>query len=144
MHVGSSLASAHVLDLVSRALEEAGLSPADIDAIAYTKGSLLHVGVGPFAWGCSPGTRSDSSGPGMAAPLTVMAVVARMLSLMWKIPILGVNHCIGHIEMGRCAPLGLGSGQAPRSGAEQSATVAWILSAPPGLSRGPTTPPFST
>jgi N6-L-threonylcarbamoyladenine synthase len=32
--------------------------------------------------------------------LTV-ALVARTLSQLWKKPIIGVNHCIGHIEMGR-------------------------------------------
>jgi hypothetical protein len=25
----------------------------------------------------------------------------RTLSKLWKVPIIGVNHCIGHIEMGR-------------------------------------------
>jgi hypothetical protein len=24
-----------------------------------------------------------------------------MLSQMWRVPIVGVNHCVGHIEMGR-------------------------------------------
>lgn len=37
----------------------------------------------------------------MGAPLHVGAVVARMLSQIWGKPIVGVNHCIGHIEMGR-------------------------------------------
>jgi len=41
------------------------------------------------------------SGPGMGAPLVSVAVVARTLSQLWKLPIIGVNHCIGHIEMGR-------------------------------------------
>ena len=41
------------------------------------------------------------SGPGMGAPLVSVAVVARTLSQLWKVPIIGVNHCIGHIEMGR-------------------------------------------
>ena len=40
-------------------------------------------------------------GPGMGGPLLVVALVARTLSLMWKKPLIGVNHCIGHIEMGR-------------------------------------------
>lgn len=53
------------------------MKPSDIDAIAYTKG------------------------PGMGAPLVSVAVVARTLSQLWKLPIIGVNHCIGHIEMGR-------------------------------------------
>lgn len=39
----------------------------------------------------------------MGPPLNVCALVARTLSLMFKIPLIGVNHCIGHIEMGRLA-----------------------------------------
>lgn len=42
-----------------------------------------------------------TKGPGMAQPLSVGAMVARTLSQLYKIPIIGVNHCIGHIEMGR-------------------------------------------
>ncbi len=37
----------------------------------------------------------------MGAPLVSVAVVARTLAQLWKKPLLGVNHCIGHIEMGR-------------------------------------------
>ena len=37
----------------------------------------------------------------MGAPLVSVAVVARTLSKLWSKPIVGVNHCIGHIEMGR-------------------------------------------
>jgi N6-L-threonylcarbamoyladenine synthase len=37
----------------------------------------------------------------MYGPLTSAALVARTLSLMWNKPLVGVNHCIGHIEMGR-------------------------------------------
>jgi N6-L-threonylcarbamoyladenine synthase len=40
-------------------------------------------------------------GPGMGAPLIGVALVARMLSILWKKPLIPVNHCIGHIEMGR-------------------------------------------
>lgn len=39
----------------------------------------------------------------MGGPLRSCAVAARMLSLLWKIPLVGVNHCVGHIEMGRVA-----------------------------------------
>lgn len=39
----------------------------------------------------------------MAPPLQVGAIVARTLSLTHNIPLIGVNHCIGHIEMGRLA-----------------------------------------
>lgn len=37
----------------------------------------------------------------MGAPLISCAIVARMLSQLWNVPIIGVNHCVGHIEMGR-------------------------------------------
>lgn len=68
----------HVTELVHQALREAGnLAITDIDCICYTKG------------------------PGMGAPLQSVAVAARTLSLLWNKPLIGVNHCIGHIEMGR-------------------------------------------
>jgi N6-L-threonylcarbamoyladenine synthase len=66
-----------VVTLVKHALDEAGIDLADIDCICYTKG------------------------PGMGAPLQSVAVTARMLSLLWGKPLVGVNHCVGHIEMGR-------------------------------------------
>ena len=37
----------------------------------------------------------------MGTPLQVGALVARTLSLLHNIPLVGVNHCVGHIEMGR-------------------------------------------
>ena len=37
----------------------------------------------------------------MGAPLVSVAAVARTVAQLWRKPILGVNHCIGHIEMGR-------------------------------------------
>ena len=40
-------------------------------------------------------------GPGMGAPLVTVAVVARTIAQLWNKPIIGVNHCIAHIEMGR-------------------------------------------
>ncbi|KAI0897917.1 O-sialoglycoprotein endopeptidase [Annulohypoxylon nitens] len=42
-----------------------------------------------------------TKGPGMGAPLQSVAVAARTLSLMWDLPLVGVNHCVGHLEMGR-------------------------------------------
>jgi len=39
----------------------------------------------------------------MGATLRSCAMVARMLSLLWEIPIIAVNHCVAHIEMGRVA-----------------------------------------
>jgi len=68
---------AHVLTVLREALQEANIAPHQIDAVAYTKG------------------------PGMGAPLASVAVVARTVAQLWDKPIVGVNHCIGHIEMGR-------------------------------------------
>lgn len=42
-----------------------------------------------------------TQGPGMGGPLTSVAVGARTLALLWDKPLVGVNHCVGHIEMGR-------------------------------------------
>ena len=67
----------HIIPLVQQALAEAGVTPSDIAAVAYTKG------------------------PGMGGPLVSCAVAARALSLLWRVPLLPVNHCVGHIEMGR-------------------------------------------
>ncbi|XP_054734394.1 probable tRNA N6-adenosine threonylcarbamoyltransferase [Anastrepha obliqua] len=66
-----------ILKLIKDALKEANLGHTELDVICYTKG------------------------PGMAPPLLIGAIVARTLSLLWEKPLLGVNHCIGHIEMGR-------------------------------------------
>jgi len=60
-----------ILEIVQQALDEAKLSHDQIDCIAYTKG------------------------PGMGAPLHTGALVARTLSLLWKKPLVGVNHCVG-------------------------------------------------
>ena len=37
----------------------------------------------------------------MGAPLVNTAVVARTLAQLWNVPLMPVNHCIAHIEMGR-------------------------------------------
>ncbi|KAM7489805.1 hypothetical protein LguiB_027289 [Lonicera macranthoides] len=42
-----------------------------------------------------------AKGPGMSASLQAAAVVVQVLSLLWKKPIVVVNHCVAHIEMGR-------------------------------------------
>lgn len=67
----------HILAVLKQAMADAGLSPKDVDCICYTKG------------------------PGMGAPLVTVAVVARTVAQLWRKPLVGVNHCIGHIEMGR-------------------------------------------
>ncbi|KAL8953243.1 MAG: hypothetical protein Q9222_000896 [Ikaeria aurantiellina] len=66
-----------VVRLVRQALLEAKITIDEVDCICYTKG------------------------PGMGAPLQSVAVSARMLSLLWDKELVGVNHCVGHIEMGR-------------------------------------------
>lgn len=40
---------------------------------------------------------------GMGGPLRSCAICARTLSLLWHVPLVAVNHCVGHIEMGRVA-----------------------------------------
>ena len=42
-----------------------------------------------------------SQGPGMGPCLRTVATAARALSISLKIPLIGVNHCIAHIEVGR-------------------------------------------
>ncbi len=44
---------------------------------------------------------SFSQGPGLGPCLRIGAAVARSLSQKLNIPIVGVNHCIAHIEIGR-------------------------------------------
>ena len=39
----------------------------------------------------------------MGGPLRSCAIAARTLSLIWVIPLVGVNNCVGHIETGRMA-----------------------------------------
>lgn len=66
-----------ILNILEEAMAESGLTPAEIDVVCFTKG------------------------PGMAPPLLTVAIVARTIAQIWNKPLLGVNHCIGHIEMGR-------------------------------------------
>ncbi|CDK25205.1 unnamed protein product [Kuraishia capsulata CBS 1993] len=66
-----------VVRLIKRALHESGIRGTQVDVICFTQG------------------------PGMGAPLQSVVVAARTLSQMWEIPLVGVNHCVGHIEMGR-------------------------------------------
>ena len=66
-----------VVKLTREALDAAGVKPSDVGLIAYTKG------------------------PGMGGPLVSVAVAVRMLSQLWSVPVVAVNHCVAHIEMGR-------------------------------------------
>lgn len=64
-------------DLLSRVMMENTINSSDITAIAF------------------------SQGPGLGPCLRVGASVARALSNSWKVPLIGVNHCVAHIEIGR-------------------------------------------
>ncbi|MET1124607.1 MAG: bifunctional N(6)-L-threonylcarbamoyladenine synthase/serine/threonine protein kinase [Archaeoglobaceae archaeon] len=42
-----------------------------------------------------------SQGPGMGPCLRVVATAARLLSIKLNVPLVGVNHCLAHLEVGR-------------------------------------------
>lgn len=67
----------NIVPLISKALKEADLTKEDIDLIAF------------------------SQGPGLGPCLRTSATAARSLSLSLDIPLVGVNHCIAHLEIGR-------------------------------------------
>jgi len=65
------------MKIINRALSEAQISVNNINLIAF------------------------SQSPGLGPVLKIGAWVARMLSQLVDIPIVGVNHCVAHIEIGR-------------------------------------------
>lgn len=65
------------MNTIKNALKSAGISIKDLDVIAF------------------------SQSPGLGQVLKIGALIARMLSQVLGIPIIGVNHCIAHIEIGR-------------------------------------------
>ena len=65
------------MNVINEALTQAKCSIKDINLIAF------------------------SQSPGLGPVLKIGALVARMLGQLLKIPIVGVNHCIAHIEIGR-------------------------------------------
>ena len=67
----------YIVPLIHDALQESGLSIEDLDLVAFSRG------------------------PGLGPALRTVATAARSLSMALKIPIIGVNHCIGHVEIGR-------------------------------------------
>ena len=66
-----------VSPLILKALEEADVLMKEIDVISFSKG------------------------PGLGPCLRVAATAARSLSLLLEKPIIGVNHCVAHVEIGR-------------------------------------------
>ncbi|WP_297500513.1 bifunctional N(6)-L-threonylcarbamoyladenine synthase/serine/threonine protein kinase [Thermococcus sp.] len=61
--------------LLRKALEKASVSMDDVDVIAF------------------------SQGPGLGPALRVVATAARALAIRYNKPIVGVNHCIAHVEI---------------------------------------------
>ena len=67
--------AAHIASVINKAIDSAG--DVHIDGIAF------------------------SQGPGMGPCLRTVATAARALSLSLNLPLIGVNHCVAHIEVGR-------------------------------------------
>lgn len=67
----------HIVPLIHEALDESNLTLDDIDLISFAKG------------------------PGLGPALRTIATAARSLSQNIKVPLIGVNHCIGHVEIGK-------------------------------------------
>jgi N6-L-threonylcarbamoyladenine synthase len=61
--------------LLRKALQTAGVAMRDVDVIAFSKG------------------------PGLGPALRVVATAARALAIRYAKPIVGVNHCIAHVEI---------------------------------------------
>lgn len=74
-------AARHHAEVASRvlddALKESGMKPRNMSVIAF------------------------SQGPGLGPSLRTGATVARALASYLKLPLVGVNHCVAHIEMGK-------------------------------------------
>ncbi|MFX0098334.1 MAG: bifunctional N(6)-L-threonylcarbamoyladenine synthase/serine/threonine protein kinase [Candidatus Hodarchaeota archaeon] len=64
-------------DVIRNALKKAGITLKSVDLLAF------------------------SQGPGLGPCLRTGATIARSLHLGLKIPLVGVNHCVGHVEIGR-------------------------------------------
>ncbi len=67
----------NIIPVMKKAFEESGLSPGQINLVAF------------------------SMGPGLGPCLRVVATAARAFSIKYGIPLIGVNHPLGHVEIGR-------------------------------------------
>ncbi|UCE11849.1 MAG: bifunctional N(6)-L-threonylcarbamoyladenine synthase/serine/threonine protein kinase [Candidatus Thorarchaeota archaeon] len=63
-------------ELIGKSISTAQIDPSDIDLIAFSRG------------------------PGLGPCLRTTATMARTLALTMSIPLVGVNHCVAHIEIG--------------------------------------------
>ena len=66
-----------VASLIMKAAEEANVNLSEIELVSFSKG------------------------PGLGPCLRTAATAARALSCSLKVPIIGVNHCVAHVEIGR-------------------------------------------
>jgi N6-L-threonylcarbamoyladenine synthase/protein kinase Bud32 len=64
-------------DVINEAFQEAGIKPWEIDIVAF------------------------SQGPGLGPCLRTGATSARVLASTLNVPLVGVNHCVAHIEIGK-------------------------------------------
>lgn len=67
----------HIADLIQQSIKKAQVDFSDIDLVSF------------------------SQGPGMGPCLRTAATAARALALSINKPIMGVNHCVAHLEIGR-------------------------------------------
>ena len=66
-----------IVPLIRKAVDVSGVDLSEIDVVAF------------------------SQGPGLGPCLRTVATAARALALSLDVPILGVNHCVAHLEIGR-------------------------------------------
>jgi N6-L-threonylcarbamoyladenine synthase len=64
-------------DIIHDSITKAKIAPEDIELVAF------------------------SQGPGLGPCLRTAATAARALSLSLNVPLIGVNHCVAHLEIGR-------------------------------------------
>jgi N6-L-threonylcarbamoyladenine synthase len=67
----------NIVPLMHKTVEQAGISYGDITLVSF------------------------SQGPGLGPCLRTAATAARALSLALKVDLVGVNHCVAHLEIGR-------------------------------------------
>jgi N6-L-threonylcarbamoyladenine synthase len=67
----------YAVDVIKEAFSKAGIKKDEIDLIAF------------------------SQGPGLGPCLRTAATTARAMALTLEVPVIGVNHCIAHLEIGR-------------------------------------------
>jgi len=67
----------HIAEIIQKSLDEATIDFHDVDLVSFSRG------------------------PGLGPCLRTAATAARALSLRLDKPIMGVNHCVAHLEIGR-------------------------------------------